>query len=712
MKRKKIDSDALEKQISHYLNQSSYTPLSQTALFKALKLPASQQPLAKQIITELLVKGTIEIQKNKIAPIRQKSKRIQGTFRMNPRGFGFVIPSNAAVDDIFIAKHLTGNAIDGDLVEVAVFPHSKKDKGPEGKILSVIKRGRSHLAGTVRIQDPHGRLWIHVPLLGINKPVLVASSSSLKEGDRVIIQILDWGGQNQPITCEVSHYLGPISDASIDTKAATEEFLIRTAFPEEVIQQAKSYGKTVSKKQLQSRLNWTEKETFTIDPTTAKDFDDALSIEKDGSGRYQLAVHIADVAHYVPHGSALDIEAIQRGNSTYFPGSCIPMLPEELSNNLCSLKPGVIRLCISVLMSFDAQGDLLQYEIQRTYIKSAKRFTYEEAKEVLDGTKKSPYLKSLQHMVELCLLLKKKREERGSVDFALPEVVIQVDKDGMPYGYHIVEYDITHQLVEEFMLKANELVAKHLAEKVDELVFRIHEEPHEESLEDFFSLARTLGFTLPPKPDPRDVQKLFQAAKLTRFHPQLAIAFIRSMKLAYYSPENVGHYGLALEHYCHFTSPIRRYPDLIIQRLLFGEQPKEIDLEEVAESCSEKERISFKAEQSVKTLKKLRLLQAYQTENPQRTYSCTITKVKSFGIYFEVSPLSIEGFIHVSELGNDYFFHDAASNKLIGESSHVHLAVGDSIQCTLTSIDFVLLEAKWELLSSRRSHLKKKKRRR
>ncbi|MBI3237037.1 MAG: RNB domain-containing ribonuclease, partial [Chlamydiales bacterium] len=284
-------------------------------------------------------------------------------------------------------------------------------------------------------------------------------------------------------------------------------------------------------------------------------------------------VHIADVAHYVKPGSALDQEAIIRCNSTYFPGTCIPMLPEQLSNELCSLKPEVVRLTVSVLMDFDKEGTLIGHEVVRSCIYSAKRFTYFEAKDVLDKKVKSPYAKSLELMVELCQLLKKKRHERGSIDFALPETVILIDEKGEPTGVKKIEYDITHQLVEEFMLKANEMVAKELNLRKRPVLYRVHEEPSEENFTDFYQFARSLGFTLPAKPTPIDIQEMFDEAKKSPHSHQLSVAFIRSMRLAQYSPNNIGHFGLALEHYSHFTSPIRRYSDLVTQRLLFNEEP-------------------------------------------------------------------------------------------------------------------------------------------
>ncbi len=642
-----------------------------------------------------------------------------GILRMNPRGFGFVIAQDQKKfpEDAFIAKHLTLSAIDGDLVEVELFPESKKDKGPEGKIVNILERGRSHLGGIIRFIE-NSKALIHSPLLGSNKPMtaVLTVSSTLKPGDRVIVKIEDWGGQNKPILCEITQILGPITDPSIDILAAAEEFQIAREFPKEVIQEATAFGKSVSSKDCKGRLDLSKIECFTIDPTTARDFDDALSLSKDSKGVYHLGVHIADVAHYVKAGTALDIEAERRSNSTYFPGACLPMLPEELSNNLCSLKPKVTRLCLSVLMTFSSKGDLLSHNIQRSFIKSAKRFTYEDAKKVLDGKKKSKHKPTLDLMVELCNLLKQKRSERGSIDFALPEIVLDVTPEGDPYSFHTVEYDITHQLVEEYMLKANEVVAKNLSLKGQDVIFRVHEEPAEETREDFFSLARSLGFTLPPKPSTTDIQKLFTQAKETSFAEQLSVAFIRSMKLANYSSDNIGHFGLSLEEYCHFTSPIRRYPDLIIQRLLCQEHDATKNVETIAINCSAKERISFKAEQSVKTLKKIRLLQKWHEEDPERIFACRITKIKPFSLSFELPCLGIESSFHVSEIGGDYFVHDPAKNCFLGTRTHIRFCIGDTIQTRIRSLDLILQEVLWERVyeNSHRSTKqdKKKKRRR
>ncbi|NGX26120.1 MAG: Ribonuclease R [Chlamydiae bacterium] len=636
---------------------------------------------------------------------------ITGTVRMHPRGFGFVIPEDPSKcsEDVFIPRHLTRNAVDGDIVEVAVqFESRKPEKGPEGEILSIMQRARTHVAGIVDHLDKT-RIMAHVPLFGEARPVIIKNGKQkkLKIGDRLILKIVEWGDQKNPTICEVSHKIGHISDPSIDIDAAIEEYNLPHDFLKSAIQEAKEYGKQVAKKEQKGRLDLSQTPCVTIDPETARDFDDALSISKDRKGNFFLGVHIADVAHYVRPNSALDKEALERSNSTYFPGKCVPMLPEELSNNLCSLRQDVIRLTVSVLMQFDRGGTLISADVKRSFIKSQKRFTYGEAKQVLEGKKKSPHAKDLHLMVELCHLLKKKRSLRGSIDFALPEMILIIDKNGAPTGVKIEEYHITHQVVEEFMLKANEMVATHLEKQGKTQLFRVHEEPDSKNLEDFFSMARTLGFKVPKEPTQKDLQELFDHARETNFSQQLAIAFIRNLKLAQYSPQNVGHYGLALEHYCHFTSPIRRYSDLVTQRLLFDEEQKDLDLHRIGEICSEKERISFKAEMNVKRLKKYRLLQTWMEENPKRKFIAHVTKVKPFGFFFEVKDLFLEGFLHVSQLESDYFIYVEKVPMLEGENTKMRYIIGQEITVRPEIVDLIHLESKWELIVKSK-HLSKK----
>lgn len=699
-KKNKIASN-LTRTLLQYIQGKRYKPSTFKELTQTLDIATVHEPLLKEILDDLVEKGEVALQKQKYT-LPSSAELVTGTISVHPKGFGFV--KCEIGPDVFIPRHALADAVDGDTVEVEVNPIVSA-KGPEGIVIAILKRSRTHLAGTI-VKKTARHYIAYAPLLGIEKPVKVKSKKALKEGDRIICKVISWHNDEDVVEGEMTRHIGHISDPSVDIQAAVEEFELPDGFSREAIEEAKSFGKRAQDKKRRDITDW---EVVTIDPDTAKDYDDAISLMRDERGHYVLGVHIADVSHYVQPGSHLDREAYLRCNSTYFPGTCVPMLPEELSNELCSLKPKVVRLTQSVFAEFDSHGELIDYRIERTAIKSKKRFTYKEALAVLEKKKKSPHEALLLRMVELCHLLKKKRFERGSIDFSMPDDVIIVDEKGVPQKIERIEYDITHQMIEEFMLKANEIVARHLAKEGKMLIYRVHEQPAAESFQDFYNFARSLGFQLPASPTHLDIQKLFAEAKDSPLLPQLSVSFIRSMRLAAYSSENLGHYGLALEHYCHFTSPIRRYTDLIIQRLLFNELPESADLDAIAAACSEKERISFRAESSVVLLKKLRLAGTYFEADPTRIYPAIITRVKPFALFFEVPLFDLEGSIHVSKLGNEYYEFNAARMSFRGSRTGKTFTGGQQIFVRLDRIDYILQQSEWAMVPLPATPAKKKK---
>jgi len=692
----------LLKTTQQFIQGRSFIPASFGELFTKLHLPEQHREIFAEVLHSLVKQGVIEIVRGKYACKSTVEDTITGILRLHPRGFGFVKPedSTAYSQDIFIPKHLTEGAIDGDTVEVVVNNEVISEKGPEGRITTILTRGRTHLAGIICEVGRKGDYYAYAPLLGLNQRVIVETSKNetLVAGDRVVMEVIEWGNKENPTFSRLSRRLGHISDPSCDVSAAIEEFEIRTEFSAKAVEEARQFGTQVSVSEIRKREDMRPLTCITIDPDTAKDFDDAISLKKDSNGHYHLGVHIADVSHYVSPGSHLDIEAQMRCNSTYFPGNCVPMLPRELSDNLCSLKPNVNRLTASVMMEFDQNGTLVNHRMVRSVIKSAKRFTYKEAKAVLDGKKKSVHLELLQLMVELCGLLKKKRYERGSIEFGMPELVVLVNDKGVPTGTDYVVYDITHQLVEEFMLKANETVAWHLTKEGKFLTYRVHDVPAEENMKDFSLLAGAFGFTLSPIPTPREIQKLFDEAMQTPYGEYLATSYIRRMRLASYSSDNIGHYGLSLEFYCHFTSPIRRYVDLVAHRILFHQIAGKEELEMIAARSSEQERISAKAENSVTMLKKLRLLDAQTKETPFREYEAVVTRVKNFGFYFEVLDLMLESYLHVSELDNDYYVYEEAEMILRGRHRNQVFRAGDKVTVMLKEVNLITLDSKWNLI--------------
>lgn len=703
--------DNLLKVTKQFMTGKSYVAMAEPELFERLRLPPQHRELFGKVLDLLRQQGLVTLERNRYTLKSSTTQILTGVMRVHPRGFGFLQAEDPSIfsEDVFVPKQFMQNAVDGDTVEVLVDPSSFSEKGPEGKVVTILARGRTHMAGVIKKIDRYGEILAYVPLLGLSQRVLVEPTSEidLKEGDRIVMEVTDWGTKDTETRCKYSHYIGHISDPSCDIKAAIEEFELRSDFSQKTIQEAEEMGTRVLPKEIAGREDFRDIECFTIDPDTAKDFDDAISLSKDEKGHYHLGVHIADVSHYVQPGTALDKEATMRCNSTYFPGVCIPMLPSVLSDNLCSLKPNVNRLTVSVLISFDPQGNETGYRITRSVIKSKKRFTYKEAKQVLDGQKSSPHAPTLQLMVELCGLLKKKRFERGSIEFALPELVILVDDRGVPQGTDYISYDITHQLVEEYMLKANETVARHLDKMGKNLTYRVHDEPAEESMKDFAVLARAFGYQLSDSPSNSEIQQLFEEAMNSPYGQYLATSYIRRMRLAIYSPDNIGHFGLGLSHYCHFTSPIRRYIDLVIHRTVFHEAESYENLELVAHNCSEQERQSARAESSVKLLKKLRLLKSRQDQDPYKEYEAVVTRVKNFGVVFEVLDVMLESYLHVSELDGDYYVYEESSSTLKGRHTSKTFLAGDKITVLLKHVDFITLESSWSLVPDKTSTSKK-----
>lgn len=704
----------LFKTTQQFISGKAYRPMTAEQLLERLHFAPQHAHLLDQILQELIKQGLIELSHQKYIWKTQQANVVTGVLSVHPRGFGFLRADDPSLfsEDVFIPKHLTQNAVDGDTVEVLVNTEVISEKGPEGKVISILSRGRTHIAGIISKVESFGEIFAYAPLLGITQRVIVLPHPDLKlrEGDRVVMEVLEWGSRGNSAQCRVTQYIGHISDPSCDIPAAIEEYQLRSEFSRKALQQAKDYGTKVSLKEIKEREDLRHLNCFTIDPDTAKDYDDAINLSKDEKGHYHLGVHIADVSHYVVSDSPLDKEAKERCNSTYFPGFCLPMLPHELSSHLCSLKPNVNRLAASVLMEFNPEGNLVNYRITRSVIKSRKRLTYREAKLILDAKKTSPFLADLKLMLELCRLLKIKRYERGSLEFSIPELMVLVNTEGTPTGLDHIEYDETHQLVEEFMLKTNETIATYITQQGKGLAYRIHDEPSEESMKDFSMLVRNFGYELSEIPTPREIQLLFEEAAKTPYAQYLATSYIKRMRLAVYSADNIGHYGLGLTHYCHFTSPIRRYVDLVVHRILFGDDKDRETLESISLQCSEQERISAKAENNVKALKKLRLLKMWHEKDPGKQYEAIITRVKPFGIYFEILDFMLESFLHISELENDYFVYDEQQGLLRGRrEGYVHTS-GSKIHVMLKEVHFINLETEWSLVGSRiKSSVKGKK---
>lgn len=697
-------SDSLRRVLLQFIHGKRFASISEQELMAKLAILPQHEDLFHTLLQECVDTGVLMRTPDHLY-LSPKSdvEHVRGILHSHARGFGFVTAEDRKTfpQDIFIPKHLTSTAVDGDCVDVVITGPGLGDKGPEGRIVAIVTRSRTHIAGTVRTLQSPTEALIYVPTLGNSSSVYMEHDKEepLAVGDRIVMEVIDWGDGKNGARTRFSHMIGNVSDATRDVAAAIELFQLRANFDIETHAESVKFGSRVPLEALKGREDLRSLTCFTIDPDTAKDFDDALSLTQDEEGVYHLGVHIADVSYYVRPGSAIDREAALRCNSTYFPGTCVPMLPSTLSENLCSLKEKVNRLTVSVLVRYSREGHLLDYRIVRSVIRSQKRFTYREAKDVLDGVKRSSHLPTLERMVTLCKLLKQQRQNRGSIELSVPELQLEIDPlTGIPSGTTMIEYDITHQMVEEYMLKANELVALHLTNQGSQLSYRVHDMPAEENTREFVQLARYFGFPLHDTPTAEELQELFRKAENTPYAAHLATSFIRSMRLALYSAENIGHYGLQLTHYCHFTSPIRRYVDLVIHRILFGDVKVQEDVALISKQCSDQERLSAKAENYVRTLKKLRLLDRDHQTDSSLAYPAIITRIKPFGIFFEINSLLLEGFLHISALGSDYFIFDALHNQLRGRHTGQTFRCTDPISVILERVDLIMLEATWSMV--------------
>ncbi|HRW58148.1 MAG TPA: VacB/RNase II family 3'-5' exoribonuclease [Chlamydiales bacterium] len=687
VKIQRIISDISQKILCFFEERTM--PISERKLLENLQLSETEVFFYKEALKNLKKQKKLEIYKGKISPITHSiiNKKFQGPISVHPRGFGFVAVSPKL--EVFIPFERLNTAIDGDLVEIEVL--SESPKGYEGIVDKVVKRSKKEYLGIIESKKK-GILDVYLPDL-VDVPYITIKSSKYHVGDRVVVSITDWDKKDE-IDGKIIDKIGSIKDPSKDLDAALLRFQLTDDFDEKIIEELKQFKQEILVSDHPDRVDLTDEEIITIDPKTAKDFDDALSLTIDSQGHYHLGVHIADVTYYVRKGSHLDKEAYKRANSTYFPTKCISMLPKELADNLCSLKPYINRLAASVFMEFDPSGNLVNRRISRSIIHSKKRFSYEDAYAVINSNDPSlPHYELLQNLKNLALLLNQKRKERGSIDFALDEKKVIVDDEGIPKKIITVQYDVSHQLVEEFMLKANETVATYLLSQNKQVIFRVHENPDIKDFKEFFSILRILNFKIPPKPTLDDLPKIFIQIKKSPYNEFLSILFIRNLKLAIYSDKNLGHYGLALENYAHFTSPIRRYSDLVLHRLLFEKDPIE-KLEEIAAHCSLRERKSFIAESSVVTLKKMRLL---QEEKPSHKFKATITKIKPYAIFFDIDHYGLEGKIHVSEMDDDYYQYNPASMMMKGTKTGRKMMLGQKIDLLMVNIDLIQQEITWAL---------------
>jgi ribonuclease R len=639
-----------------------------------------------------------------------QTNRMKGRLEINRNGFGFVNVNNEKGGDIFIAARNIGTAFDGDLVEVELFA-KQKGKNIEGQIVNIIERKRKEYVGIIKKSKSFYFISPDDPKLHRDIYITEAKLNGAKTGDKVVIGKLVWDSSMLNPEAEVVEVLGKSGTHETDIISIAREFELRYKFPASVLAEAESIPNLIPKEEIKNRLDFRNKNVFTIDPEDAKDFDDALSFEKLENGNFSIGIHIADVSHYVKKDSALDAEARERGNSVYFVGRVIPMLPEKLSNQICSLVPFEDRLTYSVVVEMTPRGKIINYIIEKTIINSKRRFTYEEAQKVIE-TGKGDLAEDILQLNKIAEIYRKKRMREGSFNFISPEVKFYLDENGVPVSIMVKKLQQSNMLIEEFMLLANKLVATQIAVPktgaVKPFVYRIHDLPDQEKIVEFSRFVKTLGYTFDPNATSKSIgfQNLLNQVKGKEEEALINELAIRSMAKAIYSPHNIGHYGLGFNYYSHFTSPIRRYSDLIVHRLLFnyknlksGEIYSLAQLEEICENISATERNAVEAERFSVKQKQIEYLKNHQGNE----FSAIISGITNFGIFVKITDILAEGLVRLRDLDDDYYIHDEKKYAIVGKRTKKQYRLGDKISVKLirvdeerSELDFIILGSKEE----------------
>ena len=614
----------------------------------------------------------------------------KGVLRANKKGFGFVEIENLE-DDVYIAPENMNGAIHGDIVLVEITTKINIDR-MEGRILRILKRQFEHYIGEINF-DKSGLGHITLDDSKIKLDIVVKKENSLNavDGHKVVVELGKKLNKQSKYDGKVIEIIGHKNDPGVDILSIVYKYNIHTDFPEDVKEEVKNIPMEVKDTDLLGRKDLRNWEIFTIDGDDTKDIDDAISIEKMANGHYKLGVHIADVSYYVKEGSSLDNEAMERGTSVYLVDRVIPMLPHELSNGICSLNPNVDRLAISCVMEFDHQGKQLDYEIFPSVIRSRIQMTYKNVNSILeknvvpDGYE--DFADSLRKMKELADILRKMKEKRGYIDFEVDEAKILVDKDCKPTEVVLRDRGAGEKLIEDFMIAANECVATHVYFMTLPFIYRVHEVPKEEKLRSYLSFIGSLGYQVPgdlKDTSPKTVQKIIKYLEDKPEFKILSSLLLRSMQKAVYRPENLGHYGLASQCYTHFTSPIRRYPDTTVHRLLrtylferhldMGTVRKwEEKLVYISEHSSDRERASVDCEREVEDMKMAEYMEGHIGEE----FEGMISTVTSFGMFVELDNL-IEGLVPLRDM-KDFFHYDEEHMTLTGERSHVKYTIGERV---------------------------------
>lgn len=752
-KQSKQSRTPFRQEIIDFLHRKRGKSFKRKEISHSLGVNKTNYHLFQEALAELARSGEIVRAKGGRYTSASSLQKIQGALQMTRKGFAFVADERTG-EEIFISAQNLNTALNQDLVEVQLFGVSR-GKNKEGRVVQILSRARSTFVGTYHKSEYYGFVVPDDPRVYRDFYIHEKKSLSAQNGQKVVVELEKWDTSQLNPEGNIIEILGYPGDPGVDVSSVAIGHGLQLGFNKKVAEEARKMRLLITPEEVSRRLDLRNERTFTIDPVDAKDFDDAVSLEKLENGHYRLGVHIADVSFFVKEGTPLDKEALQRGTSVYLVDRVIPMLPEHLSNEMCSLQPYQDRLTFSCIMDMTPRGEVVDYRILPSIINSKRRFTYEEVQAIVDDPRSGdPFAQALKEMHRFSRVLRERRFREGSIDFNTPEVKFRLDARGRPVEIIPVQHLESHELIEEFMLMANQTVAKHVYRLSRQLggeetagdaetppktgkgkagrgkssqsiagekaagkdgkllpyVFRIHERPDKEKLAKFGDFMHALGYRIKLKQNlsPGDFQAVLKQIEGGKDEILIKEVALRTMMKAVYSTKNVGHFGLAFRDYTHFTSPIRRYPDLMVHRLLKEYQappdPKRLQelrrlLKEVCEISSRQERQAMEAERESVRIKQVEWLMQHQNEE----FEGLISGVMSYGVFVETIPYLIEGLARIETLADDFYIYDEKTYSLIGKDTGRVLRLGDSVRVKVARIDrehnevdFLLVEEKGE----------------
>ncbi len=686
--------------IYNFICDELYVPMKAKEMAVVLGVPKGQRKELQEVLQALLEEGKIDIS-SKGKYTKSEGKFLTGTFTAHQRGFGFVTVEGED-EDIFIPESKVNGALHQDVVQVSV-EDGRSGKRREGAITKIISRGMTQVVCTYEQSKNFGFAVPDNPKFGKDIFIPLERSKGAVSGHKVVVELTSYGKPGKKPEGKVVEIIGHINDPGTDIMSIVRGYDLPVEFSDKILRQAQNVSNEVSEADMAGRMDIRDWQTVTIDGEDAKDLDDAITLTMDGEN-YKLGVHIADVSNYVQERSALDVEALKRGTSVYLVDRVIPMLPHKLSNGICSLNAGENRLALSCIMTIDKKGNVIDHTIAETVVKVDRRMSYTSVKKILEEHDEAEcreyeeLIPMFERMKELAAILRKKRMKRGSIDFDFPETKIILDEKGKPIDIKPYDRNVATKIIEDFMLIANETVAQDFFWQELPFVYRTHDNPDPEKIQKLSTFINNFGYSIHINQDevhPKELQKLLMKIDGTPEEALISRLTLRSMKQAKYSIMSTGHFGLATSYYCHFTSPIRRYPDLQIHRIiketLRGRMnEKRIEhynaiLPEVAKHSSEMERRADEAERETDKLKKVE----YMSTHIGEVFEGVISGVTEWGFYVEL-PNTVEGLVHVTSLRDDFYHYQESTYEMVGEVTNKRYKLGQSVKVRLVETDRVM----------------------